>query len=182
MEHFRLRKYRGAEVWARVRQAYEAGESGPSVARRFDVGLANLRKKARREGWSRKDQAAAADRALGAAPTPLTDPFTDPVVDPFTEPGADPADVPALRREAIARAGALLARGRAAEAVAQLKAAELLARLGAEDAASGFDFRAEADAVDAKLARIVEARAEERAREMLAERGVVVGEAGEGEA
>ena len=54
MDHYRLRKYRGPETWARVREAYVAGESGPAVALRFDVGLANLRKRARAEGWSRK--------------------------------------------------------------------------------------------------------------------------------
>lgn len=64
MDHFRLRKYRGPEVWARVRLAYEAGESGPSVAQRFDIGLANLRKKCRLEGWSRRHQAERADRDL----------------------------------------------------------------------------------------------------------------------
>ena len=64
MEHFRLRKYRGPEVWRRVREAYVAGESGPSLARRFDVGLANLRKKASREGWTRSAAAAEIDRGL----------------------------------------------------------------------------------------------------------------------
>ena len=54
MEHHRLRKYRGPETWDRVRQAYVAGESAPSVARRFDVGLSNLRRRAMAEGWTRK--------------------------------------------------------------------------------------------------------------------------------
>ncbi|TPW00793.1 MAG: hypothetical protein FD125_2940, partial [bacterium] len=70
MEHYRLRKYRGPEVWARARAAYEEGQIGPEVARRYDVGLANLRKKAAREGWSRSHQAAAADRAALATPEP----------------------------------------------------------------------------------------------------------------
>lgn len=64
MDHFRLRKYRGPEVWAVVRLAYGAGENGPSVAQRFDIGLANLGKKCRREGWSRRDQAERSDREL----------------------------------------------------------------------------------------------------------------------
>ncbi|MBF0664342.1 MAG: hypothetical protein IR159_02145, partial [Brevundimonas sp.] len=54
MKHHRLRKYRGPETWARVREAYVAGESAPSVARRFDVGLSNLRRRAMAEGWTRK--------------------------------------------------------------------------------------------------------------------------------
>lgn len=53
MDHFRLRKYRGPETWAQVRKAYVAGESAPSVARRFDVGLSNLRRRAMAEGWTR---------------------------------------------------------------------------------------------------------------------------------
>jgi hypothetical protein len=53
MEHHRLRNYRGPETWARVRAAYVAGESAPSVARRFDVGLSNLRRRALAEGWTR---------------------------------------------------------------------------------------------------------------------------------
>ena len=54
MDHHRLRKYRGPETWARVREAYVAGESAPSVARRFDVGLSNLRRRALAEGWTRR--------------------------------------------------------------------------------------------------------------------------------
>ncbi|WP_428151856.1 hypothetical protein [Brevundimonas sp.] len=54
MEHHRLRKYRGPETWAQVRQADIAGESAPSLVRRFDVGYANLRRRARIEGWTRK--------------------------------------------------------------------------------------------------------------------------------
>jgi transposase len=54
MEHHRLRKYRGPETWARVKAAYVAGESAPSVARRFDVGRSNLRRRAMAEGWTRR--------------------------------------------------------------------------------------------------------------------------------
>lgn len=61
MEHHRLRKYRGPETWAQVRQAYIAGESAPSLVRRFDVGYANLRRRARIEGWTRKIIAAQID-------------------------------------------------------------------------------------------------------------------------
>ena len=61
MEHFRLRKYRGPEIWARVREAYVAGEPGAQVAARFDVSLANLRKKASKEGWTRNQAARASD-------------------------------------------------------------------------------------------------------------------------
>ncbi|GAW42241.1 hypothetical protein SH203_02657 [Brevundimonas sp. SH203] len=120
MEHYRLRKYRGPEVWKRVREAYEAGESGKSVARRFDVGLANLRKKSRREGWSRKDTAARLDRELEPArpdPTP-TDAAPAPPVDPRK-----------AVEEAMQRAGGLLVQGRGGEAQVLVRSAEALARL-----------------------------------------------------
>lgn len=114
MEHFRLRKYRGPETWTRVRKAYEAGESGPSCARRFDVGLANLRKKCRREGWSRCHQAERADRELPQESEP-TGPW-----------GADDA-TPVNRREALDacldHAAVAMARGESQTALAALKAA-----------------------------------------------------------
>ena len=53
-------KQRSPAVWARVRQAYLAGEPGASVARRFDVGVGNLRFRANAKGWTRKAVMAAA--------------------------------------------------------------------------------------------------------------------------
>lgn len=112
MDHFRLRKYRGPKVWAKVREAYEAGESGPSCTRRFDVGLANLRKKARVEGWTRRHQAERADRELLLAPEyPLSDEDYAPVD----------------RREALDacldHAAVAMLRGDSAKALAALKTA-----------------------------------------------------------
>jgi len=120
MDHYRLRKYRGQETWDRVRAAYEAGETGPSVARRFDVGLANLRKKARKEGWTRKHVAARLDKAL------------EPIREPLATPA--PASLPAVEprqavEDAMQRAGGLLAEGRNGEAQALIRSAEALARL-----------------------------------------------------
>ncbi len=162
MEHFRLRKYRGPEVWRRVREAYVAGESGPSLARRFDVGLHNLRKKASREGWTRSATAAALDRALPPDPA---------VAGAGAAAPAAPPDAPAVRRRALARADALLAEGRAGEALAQLKAAEALSRLGAEQAEFDWMDTCETDteAVRIRIGRIVEDSALELARAMLAE-------------
>ncbi|MDP3801413.1 hypothetical protein [Brevundimonas sp.] len=155
MDHFRLRKYRGPEVWARVRLAYEAGESGPSVARRFDVGLANLRKKCRREGWSRRHQAERSDRDLPG--------------ERIAAAGAEAPPAPdEVRRRAVDRAAALLAEGRAAEALVQLKAAEALARLDAVDGTPE-PTEEEEEAVRLKVGQIVEDRAVELAHEMLAE-------------
>lgn len=164
MEHFRLRKYRGPDTWRRVREAYVAGESGPSLARRFDVGLANLRKKASREGWTRTAVAVALDRDLPRGPLEAFGGGT----------GADPAesaDPPTVRRRALARAAALLAEGRATEALAQLKAAEALVRLGAveSEAMAMETYQEDTEAMRIKIGRIVEDRALELARAMLAE-------------
>ncbi|QQQ18141.1 hypothetical protein JIP62_12615 [Brevundimonas vitis] len=117
MEHFRLRKYRSAEVWRRVRIAYEEGEPGPAVARRFDVGLANLRKKASREGWTRAAQ------ALRADPPPQR-PGPD-----RPEPAADPVPPHLALAQARTEAARLLAAGRPAEALTLLKAVEALSRV-----------------------------------------------------
>lgn len=47
------RKIRGDETWRAVRRAWEAGETGASLARRYDVGLANLWRRRASEGWER---------------------------------------------------------------------------------------------------------------------------------
>lgn len=129
MEHHRLRKYRGPETWARVRQAYLAGESAPSVARRFDVGLANLRRRAMLEGWTRKTYAAQIDAKTirGGADEP--GPALAALIvtnDPAQLRPVEPRD--ALAR-AVRRAAWLLDRGMTDEAGALLKAAQALDRM-----------------------------------------------------
>ena len=47
------RKIRSEETWRAVRRAWEGGETGASLARRFDVGLANLWRRRASEGWER---------------------------------------------------------------------------------------------------------------------------------
>ncbi len=128
MEHYRLRKYRGPATWVRVRAAYVAGESAPSVARRFDVGLSNLRRRAMAEGWTRNriaerldlkplrggaDDPAPALAALSLTGEPAEPPWIDPEV--------------AVER-ALRRAAWLLSQGQAAEATALMRAAEALER------------------------------------------------------
>lgn len=162
MEHYRLRKYRSAETWARVREAYVAGESGPSVARRFDVGLANLRKKAAREGWHRRATAMLLERELPARREGLPPGLADgggveagvedeaPDLDPDTA-------IDQLMRRAIAAAG----QGRAAEAQGLIRAAEGLKRLTQPAHAPGerpltpeeCDARAAAEEVEAAAVR-----------------------------
>ena len=50
-------KIRSDDTWAEVRRAWEAGETGASLARRYDVGLANLWRRRASEGWSRRKPA-----------------------------------------------------------------------------------------------------------------------------
>ena len=129
MEHYRLRKYRGPETWAQVRKAYVAGESAPSVARRFDVGLSNLRRRAMAEGWTRARIAQRLDlRALrGGADDP------PPALMALAELEAMPEAPRIAPREAVAkavrRASWLISQGQSAEATALLPAAEALTRL-----------------------------------------------------
>lgn len=129
MEHHRLRKYRGAETWARVRQAYVAGESAPSVARRFDVGLANLRRRARLEGWTRKAFAAVIDLKpiRGGADDP--EPALAALIQPDALAGARPGDPREALARAVQRAAILLDRGLIDEAGALLRTAQALDRL-----------------------------------------------------
>lgn len=126
MEHHRLRKYRGPETWAQVRQAYIAGKSAPSLVRRFDVGYANLRRRARIEGWTRKVIAEKLDlRPIrGGADAPGGD----------LEGLAEWSDAPPMNphealREAVRRAAGLLSQGKTAEATTLLRAASALEKL-----------------------------------------------------
>ena len=129
MEHYRLRKYRGPETWAQVRKAYVAGESAPSVARRFDVGLSNLRRRAMDEGWTRKRIAEHLDlrplRGGADDPSPALKALADMDALPET-PWVDPRE--ALSK-AVRRAAWLVSQGQSAEAAALLRAAEALERL-----------------------------------------------------
>ena len=57
MDEGPTRKLRSHETWRAVRRAWEAGETGASLARRFDVGLANLWRRRASEGWERGREA-----------------------------------------------------------------------------------------------------------------------------
>lgn len=126
MEHHRLRKYRGPETWAQVRQAYIAGESASSLVRRFDIGYANLRRRARIEGWTRKAIAAQIDLkplrgGADGAEAGLT------VLIQAEE--TPPIDAHEALAETVRRAAWLLTRGQTAEATALLRAATALDKL-----------------------------------------------------
>ena len=146
MEHYRLRKYRGPETWAQVRKAYVAGESAPSVARRFDVGLSNLRRRAMAEGWTRARIAERLDLK------PVRGGADDP--GPGLTPLAEPADIPDLSELdpelalglALHRATWLVGKGRAGEARALAQAVEALVRMW--DAAAEREWRRASQADD----------------------------------
>lgn len=132
MEHHALRKYRGPEIWARVRKAYLAGESAPSVARRFDVGLGNLRKRASAEGWTRSRAALHDDLKPERTATRSAE-GTSGASCAADTPAAEAPEYAVGTREALKRAAEraawLIAEGRGAEAVALIRAAEALSNL-----------------------------------------------------
>jgi len=53
MPRWNTSKIRDEDTWAEVRRGWEQGETGASLARRYDVGLANLWRRRAAEGWSR---------------------------------------------------------------------------------------------------------------------------------
>jgi uncharacterized protein YjcR len=52
----------GPQTWGRIREAYLSGLSAPTVAARFGVSVAAIRKRAAREGWTKA--------AMGDSPSP----------------------------------------------------------------------------------------------------------------
>lgn len=129
MEHHRLRKYPGPETWARVKAAYVAGESAPSVARRFDVGLSNLRRRAMAEGWTRNRIAHQLDLKplRGGADDPP--PALRALHELEALPEVPRIDADAAIMKAVRRAAWLVSQGQAAEAGALLRSAEALDRM-----------------------------------------------------
>lgn len=57
MEEGQPRKLRSDDTWDEVRRAWEAGETGASLARRYDVGLDNLWRRRASQGWRRRKEA-----------------------------------------------------------------------------------------------------------------------------
>jgi hypothetical protein len=100
------------------------------VARRFDVGLSNLRRRAMAEGWTRSRIAERLDfkplRGGADDPPPGLAPLS-PAGETAEPPWIDPKV--AVSR-ALRRAAWLLSQGQAAEAMALMRAAEALERSG----------------------------------------------------
>ena len=137
-------KQRSQAVWAKVREAYLAGEPAASVARRVDVGVGNLRFRANAEGWTRKAVMAAAEteeaaeelRLAGRAAAVL------PAVEAPIDIDPDEASAAGIRH-----AAALIAAGRGAEALSLLKAVQGLAQT-LEAMAAPHEAEAEPDRFD----------------------------------
>lgn len=49
-------KIRSEDSWGEIRRCWEAGETGASLARRYQVGLANLWRRRASENWSRPER------------------------------------------------------------------------------------------------------------------------------
>lgn len=145
----------GSATWHLIRHAYLSGASAPAVAARYGVSVSALRKRAAREGWTKRQYArtqalppstawAAADQATSTAPPALVEAQSlpgatdDPLTRPATE--AEAAFVknlwpipeiraPALARKALALADIALRQGRALEARRFADAARTIADL-----------------------------------------------------
>lgn len=133
-----------AETWSLIRGAYLSGLSAPTVAARFGVSETALRRRARREGWTKRDFAALATpwplgRAMGGPVGVLAAPGLPPDPDgPLTEDDVvaawsapiqiRPGD---LARRTLAAAAEAVKGGRGLTALRLARAANEIARLDA---------------------------------------------------
>lgn len=167
MTERRIIKQRSPAVWARVKEAYLAGEPAASVARRFDVGVGNLRYRANAEGWTRRAHLSGLSREEDCERARIegrADDMRAPIqagrdrsLDSAAEegPGLGPREqlIVGLRR-----AARKMAQGRAAEAEALIRAARALVDLTGDATPSLEEMDAVPDGVEA-LHRAVEHRA-----------------------
>lgn len=126
------------ETWSLIRGAYLSGLSAPTVAARFGISVTALRKRARREGWTKAAFAAsatpwavgrgpAARAGAGAAEDPAARADEAAVVALWRAPLAIRA--PDLARKALAGAAQALKAGQGLNAVRLARAASEIARL-----------------------------------------------------
>lgn len=156
----RTRRNFPAETWAVVRDAYLGGETAESIARRLNMSVNTIRKRASRCAWTHAAHARAIERACKDGP-------------------AAPVDLARARDAAVAHAATLLSEGRALEASAMLRAAEALGRAGGSDGDTPDAAAAEADgAVEETLRQISDhidrlaiARASQLALDLLTDEG-----------
>jgi len=130
----------GPETWGRIREAYLSGLSAPTVAARFGVSVAAIRKRAAREGWTKIARASApgpARRPSSADGDPLAADAPGilaaaerPVVTAYRIPlSLSPRS---LARQSLARAAHALREGRALDAQRMALAAESVLRIEAQ--------------------------------------------------
>lgn len=155
------RVYLGPNTWALIRRRYLAGETAPALAAVFGCTEAAIRKRASREGWTKRSLALALDVEAPAEAT--------------TEAATEPAPTPeslapaAAARRALDQAVRWLLAGQTGRAAEAARVAEAMARAAARlddgaAAAADDDDEAELEAVRRRVAAMVEAaRAEGRA-------------------
>jgi hypothetical protein len=137
-----------AETWSLIRGAYLSGLSAPTVAARFGVSETALRRRARREGWTKRDFAALATpwplgRAMGGPVGLLAAPGQGPGLPPDPDAPLTEDDVVAawsspiqirpgdLARRTLAAAADAVKGGRGLTALRLARAANEIARLDA---------------------------------------------------
>lgn len=134
-------RYRTAspETWSLIRGAYLSGLSAPSVGARFGVSVGAIRKRAAREGWTKRDYAARAAAWPGGLPPPVqgltpAPPVEDPMraaEDRAMERWRQPPNFEAMAvaRKALAGAAHALKAGEGLNALRLARAAAEIARL-----------------------------------------------------
>lgn len=137
----RVTHYRTAspETWSLIRGAYLSGLSAPTVGARFGVSEGAIRKRAKREGWTKRDYAARATPWPGGLPPPAqhlapTSPVEDPMraaEDRAMERWRQPPNFEAMAvaRKALAGAAHALKAGEGLNALRLARAAAEIARL-----------------------------------------------------
>jgi hypothetical protein len=171
------------EVWPLIQAAFLSGLSASVVAARYGATVHAIRKRASREGWTKRDYARVlAARGEGPQP-PERDPNAEaqgPVKPLGGEPprgGADAAEGPPpdprdVLAAAVATASRMLMQGRGGEAQAMVRAAEGLVRLAdlAAEVAARFEPVPTSAEIFADITAKREAdwaKIEQRARELL---------------
>jgi hypothetical protein len=144
-------KFRGPETWALAKEAYLAGETCASIARRLDVGESAMKRRMKNEGWTRRDHAAALDalqvrRQRARTPAALQGAEAFGAEAAATqaarpEPAEPPPDLSAaqLAQQAVRRAAQALTDGRTADARALSAMAESLSRTAAREPKTGLE-------------------------------------------
>lgn len=114
------------QTWDLARAAYVSGLSARAVCEQYGLGEANLRKRARRDGWTKQ-----AWRDARAVLDPQATP-ADPVAAPGPPPPEDGAPEGDVLDQVMARARAALTAGKGQEATALIRALRDYAVLAGE--------------------------------------------------